>query len=85
MVSHVPKDSFNARCSIHFNHTAMGHHSHLQSCEDDRAMILVGKSHGSTSTTERSAVLWDYLPLMWIRGYGALGCGDMKAYFLAES
>lgn len=42
-------------------------------------MILVGKSHGSTSTTEPGAVLWDYLPLMWIRGYGALSCGDAKA------
>lgn len=67
MVSHVPKDSFNAPRSIHFNHTTMGHQSYLQSYDDDDAMILLGKSH-DRSTTQHSTVLRDYLPLMWIRG-----------------
>lgn len=59
------------------------HRSHLLQGDDD-GVTLMGKRHGSRSTTQHSKALVDYLSLMWIRGHGGLSGGEMKAYFLAE-
>lgn len=60
-VSRVLKDSFNAPCSIHFNHAAKGHYSYLLLGDDDDVVTLTGKRLGRRSSTKHSTALLDYV------------------------
>ena len=83
-VSRVLKDSFNAPCSIHFNHAAKGHYSYLLLGDDDDVVTLTGKSLVVDLVQSTAQPCW-IMSLMWIRGHGGLGEeGAMKSYFIAK-